>query len=710
MASAKLPPVREDKVLSLPHFPSRFHAAVFRLWETVAAERIAEALEIPTDVVLKAAEDMGLPAQKYIEKWTERGYITTIRNAWQILPYGQLLKLLGWSDEQLAITLKDEDFLDIKLGSFQPYKPYCEPVRVEELSGEQEAQLAKIKEIMQNHFGGMFSGAEPFAFFDEAQAGKAKDSAEDLRMIYSYCGLYGNVLEKDIAMSYPDSLLKMYQDAGVNAVWLPGILYQLTPFPFDESYSVGWQERQERLRTLVARAKEYGIKVYLYLNEPRSMPLALFEKYPDLCGRKTDLYGALCTSDPRVLQYLRGAVRMLCEAVPGLGGFFTITCSENVTHCKSRKEGEACARCESVPTQKLVADVLCAISEESRKVDPSIRTIAWTWAWDDFMTKEEIMECIDLLPKEIILQCNSEAQKEFTIGGVTGTIQDYSMSIPGPAELPKFIWNYAKEKGHEVCAKVQVNVTWECSTLPFLPVFDLIREHMTGLGETGVKHLMLSWTLGGYPSINLKVASGCLDDPSEEKYRALLDEEYGEFAPAVEKASKIFSEAFREFPFHLDSLYFGPQNAGPSNLLYEKPSGFGATMTCYSYDDLDTWRAIYPREIYIEQLRKLSVRWREGLAELDAMPDCALKQAAWGGYALFYSSYLQAEFIEKREGGDKKRLREILAEEKELALLMYGLMHRNCLFGYEAANHYYFNKGMLAEKVLNCEYLKERFQ
>ncbi|MBQ7901850.1 MAG: hypothetical protein IJ365_07825 [Clostridia bacterium] len=293
-------------------------------------------------------------------------------------------------------------------------------------------------------------------------------------------------------------------------------------------------------------------------------------------------------------------------------------------------------------------------------------------------------------------------------GCTKGSVRDYSMSIPGPAPMAEFIWNYARSKGHQVCAKVQVNVTWECSTLPFLPVFDLIRRHMTDLRNTGVKHLMLSWTLGGYPSVNLKVASSCLADPCEEKYQQLLREEYGEYAETVNKAAKIFSRAFQQFPFHLDSLYMGPQNAGPSNLLFAQPSGFDATMTCYSYDDLDSWRAIYPRDVYINQLRKLSEGWRRGLAEIEDMPDCDFKQAAWGGYALFYSSYLQAEFVDKRSSGDKQRLGEIVTQEKELALLMYKLMSKNSLFGYEAANHYYFNKGMLAEKVINCEYLEEK--
>ena len=707
MKYTKLPPIKTDKKLEFKHFPSRFHAAVFRLWETVSCERIAKALGTKIETVKNTAEEMGLPNQKYIDKWEKRGYITTIKNAWQILPYDQLLTLLDWNEEKLATVLKEDDFLYIKLGCF---KPYCEPVQVTELNDEQKIQLANIKSIMKEHFAGMFDGAVPFDFFEETSRGMQVLSNDNLRMIYSYCGLYAGALDNDIDISYPDKLLDMYRSVGVNAIWLPVILYQIVPFPFDESYSDGWQKRIDRLKELIKKADKYGIKVYLYLNEPRCMPTEFFDKYPQMKGRTTDMYSAMCTSTSEVLKYLRNSVYALCEMVPEIGGFFAITCSENLTHCKSRNEGEECERCKDTPISQLVAHVLCAISEESRKVNPNIRTIAWTWAWDDYMTKDEIRECIDLLPKEIIIQCNSEAQKEFTIGGITGNISDYSMSIPGPAPLALDIWNYAKEKGHEVSAKVQVTTTWECSTLPFVPVFDLIREHMKGLKDANVEHLMLSWTLGGHPSINLKVASSCILDTSEEKYELLLREEFGEYAENAKKASKFFSDAFREFPFHVKSLYKGPQNGGPSNLLYLEPSGFESTMTGYAYDDIDSWRSIYPKDVYINQFKKLRDGWKKGLEEIKQMPDCSFKQAAWGAYTVFNSSYLQAEFVDKRDAKDSEYLIKLINEEEQMAQLMYKLMKENSLFGYEASNHYYFNKTMLAEKVINCEHILEELK
>ena len=41
---------------------------------------------------------------------------------------------------------------------------------------------------------------------------------------------------------------------------------------------------------------------------------------------------------------------------------------------------------------------------------------------------------------------------------------------------------------------------------------------------------------------------------------------------------------------------------------------------------------------------------------------------------------------------------------------MLELMNKNASIGFEAANHYYFSKGQLAEKIVNCKYLIEKYQ
>lgn len=708
MTYKKLPPVVLEKTLTLSHFPNSYYAAIFRLWETCSAESIARALNVPMEEIYSAADEMGLPKQKHTEMWEKRGYITTIRNAWHVLPYECLLRLLDMNEDGLAALLKDEDFFGIKLGNF---KPYCEYPSKQELDREQKEKLARIKRVMERDFSDMLDG-EPFGFFAKGTDDKiVLPPDQGLRMIYSYCGLYASALDNDISVSYPEDLLRMYAEMGVNAIWIPAVLHRLVPFYFDESYSEGYEKRIERLSELVEASQRYGIKVYLYLNEPRCMPNDFFDAHKELCGRRGDSYSALCTSRPEVMDYLRYAVRTLCESVSGLGGFFTITCSENLTHCKSSMEGEECPVCRDVPIYKLVSDVINAIYEESVAVDPEMQTIAWTWAWDDYMTDEEIERCIDLIAKDVVIQCNSEAKQEFTRGGIKGNVRDYSISVPGPAPYAKRLWQYAADKGHKACAKVQVNCSWECSTLPYLPVFDLIREHMTGLKAASVEHLMLSWTLGGYPSVNLKIASDALADGSVESYCALLKEEYGEYADLVKDSAREFSNAFREFPFELLCLYMGPQNGGPSNLLYEKKSGFGATMTCFAYDDLDYWRSNYPRETYRDQFKLVCEKWKRGLDIINGMPDShEYKIISRAAYDIFRSSYLQIAFIMARDEDDREAMLNIAVEEAERALSLSRAMNKLPQIGYEAANHYYYNKGMLAEKVISCEYITSKLK
>ena len=55
-----------------------------------------------------------------------RGYITLIRRNWHLLPYDQLLELLEMTPARLAFTLREDDFLWVKLGRL---KPKCEPLR-----------------------------------------------------------------------------------------------------------------------------------------------------------------------------------------------------------------------------------------------------------------------------------------------------------------------------------------------------------------------------------------------------------------------------------------------------------------------------------------------------------------------------------------------------------------------------------------------------
>ena len=107
----------------------------------------------------------------------------------------------------------------------------------------------------------------------------------------------------------------------------------------------------------------------------------------------------------------------------------------------------------------------------------------------------------------IIDRCTSEEGVQRTIGGVQTSVIDYSISLVGHGENAKHIWEVCRNHKVKTLAKVQFNNTWECSTVPYIPVIDLVKQHMEGLVENKVDGLMIGWTLGGYPSMNLEVMS-----------------------------------------------------------------------------------------------------------------------------------------------------------------------------------------------------------
>ncbi len=682
-------PVIGKEPIELPHFPTRWQAFLFRAYEYVPAAKIAEILGIGEAQVEEEAKALGLPDFDPQDLWLNRGYITIIRRLWHILPYEQLLQLLDTDAQSLAIILREEDFFDIKLDQ----KPACKPVKWRALNETEQIETAKIKSIMEQ-YGDL--GVKPFDFtYELPKITPAGEETFKTRMIYAFSGLYQTAFDVESDVFCPDSMLEAYRNAGINGVWAPGILMQLSEFPFNPKLSEGYEERLARMRRFADRLAKYGIKLYLYINEPRFMPENFFEKYPHLRGHHArEDKVCLCSSTVEVQNYLKNGIETICRAVPNLGGFFTITRSEYPTNCYSHSEPDdangkmcTCPRCKERSVGEVIGEVIGCILEGARRVSKDIKVFAWSWAW-----KEHNDEIIRALPKETILMSQSELAVPFEIGGVRGEVKDYSMSIIGPGERAKAEWTLAKECGLETAAKVQINTTWECSTIPALPVYPLVEEHMARLQKEGVSHLLLSWTLGGYPSKNIMHAAKFFYS------EAVIPHE----SEAVQKATILFAEAFKEFPFHISTVYNGPQNAGPSTLLFAEPTGYKSTMTCFAYDDLESWRSIYPEDVFESQFAKLCAKWEEGLSYLKDEPMDETKRMAEAAYCIFRSCLDQIRFIRARDTGDIAAMHRTAENELKTAEKMLELMKMDASIGFEAANHYYFSKGQILEKILNC--------
>lgn len=712
MTAAELPCGDAPKALYFSHFPTLFQAVIWRNWNLVEPAVLARVLHTDESQIRRSAADLGLEFHpEQLPLWKKRGYQTVIRRNWELLDYEQLLELLEWTPEQLLFTLKEDDFLFYKLGLS---KPVCPKVFFRELTDEEKVKTQKICKIVKAELSQAPLSDPPFNFlvnYGKRKPLSGKRSDAGLKMIYSYSALYGDPLMDDDLDSYPEGLLADYAACGVNAIWIQATLYTLVPWlGEDQAVSQNWQKRQRNLKRLVERTAKYGIEVILYMNEPRSMPAAFFAGHPDWKGA-SDENGdnfALCTSNAEVRESLSEAVERLFRDIPGLGGMFSITMSENLTHCKSR--GGSCPRCENRSAAELAADVNNILSRAMHKAAPKAKMIAYSWAWQT----EWLDEVIAKLDPDIMIMSVSETDMPTVCLGHPGKISDYSVSRPGPGECALRVWKKALAHGAAAVAKVQFNCSWEMSPVPYIPVPDLIEEHIANLKQAGVHDLMLSWTLGGYPGGNLELL--CMDRKS------LAEQKFGkDAASTVLSAWNIFSKAFHEyFPFNeCATIYFAPQNFGPMNLLFAKPTNRAASMIGFPFDDIETWRGArgnaaaaplenpYPPELLERAFQLLSEQWKTGLDLLKGLHlsgDAALEledlvNVAETVYCHFRTACLQIRWVSHRM--DKA----ILSEERSLAQTLFRLVRKDSRLGYEASNHYLYTENDLLEKILNCDEL-----
>ena len=559
---------------------------------TVPNRNIASVINVKVESVIESAIKLGLSKIRFNKDWQEKGFVTIIRNNWDLLSLDEICVLLGISRVELDTILKEYDFLDVKLGE----KPITKSVKYYELSEEQEIYTKSIKKFLSKKY--LKATVKPFDFFKDYNKGyfqKSENAKIQERFTSSYCARYsGALLDEDLS-DYTEEYLEKLVAVGINGIWLSDTLRNLAKFPFDERLSVNYKIRVNNLRKLTERCKKYGINVYLYLNEPRSLPEEFFVKYPHLKGQLADDgTHCLCTSNKEVLEYLYFSVKSIAENVPLLKGIMTITMSENPTHCYARRWGDSkflhteCPNCSKRKIEEIVADINNTINRALKDGNGNTKLIANMWAWEDFCEVSEsdaIHKCIDLLDKDIELMCVSETRKEFVRGGINSIVDDYSISVVGPSEYTVKTLKYAKEKGHNIWAKVQFNNSWECSAVPYIPVFDLMEEHLNNIKALGVNSLMAGWSLGGYPGGALSLLNmHCEHDNFNSDL--WYEKVYGKDYSIIKKAVSQFSDAFRNFPFSLESLYFGGHNLGPANIWSLNKQNRSSTMVCFSFDDI----------------------------------------------------------------------------------------------------------------------------
>lgn len=727
------------------HFPSRMHAFVWRNWHVADAERLAGVLGTSVETVTAIAESMGLPPAIAIPpEQRVKGYfwMTVCRRNWHLLSEEQLSLLLDTNWESVKQFLQVEETANWTILGLE--KPAVEPLRYEPPTAEQQERAAQIKRFVEQDFGDAIRqpGEPRFDFIKRlsqpspsSKAAQPSDiSPSETRIICSYLGVLGDSLMDSRIGIYPEGLLQRYANVGINGVWLYGVLHQLAPggeaFP---EFGKDSEQRLANLRTLVERAKKHGIGVYLYFNEPRAMPEVFFRNRPEMAGVREAFQTAMCTANPTVRKWMGDALAHVFNEVPDLAGIITISASENLTNCDSHKNKAGCPRCKDRSVADIITEVNAVIEEGVHRGNPEATVFAWDWGWPD--SADDI---VNRLPTSVTLLSVSEWSKPLNRGGVATSVNEYSLSAVGPGPRALNHWELARQRGMQTAAKVQLNTSWEMASIPYLPVMDLVAEHCHNLAAVGVDGMMLSWTLGGYPSPNLEIANDFTRTPVPTVAEVLDDvarRRFGpEGAPCAREAWTAFSTAFVEYPFHSAVLYLGPMQLGPSNLLYRHPTGLRSTMVGFAFDDVNSWGGPYPPHVFAEQMEKVAVGWEKGLPLLrmavEKSPPERRREAeaefrfARAAHLYFRSAANQTRFVLTRdalantelplpaEQRDKclEKLRRIVSDELAVSREMYELARADSTIGYEAASQYFYLPLDLVEKVFSCRQLLDGYE
>jgi len=732
LLGVNLPMGSAPEPLPVPHFPDALHAYVWRNWSLVPLERLAETVSATPEQLTALGHSMGLSGPPAISAEQEaRSYITVIRRNWHLLPYEQILSLLDWDAEKLDFVLREDDFLFIKFGSLKPTAPHLSYAPPSPQAQTRAAEIATwVKEAFPE---GTDQREEPLFGFVEALSAPLEHQVtppEGHRFSPRYCApyfsLYGDPLEHSDIDPFPPAYLERLKNSGVSAIWMPALLYRLTPFPWDPSMSAGYEARLAHLDTMVKRVKASGVDIFLYLNEPRGLPHSFFEDHPEVKGVSSGEVTALCSSVPEVQAWLKGSVEALCRAVPDLGGIFTITASENLTNCYSKGSAAACARCNERTPAEVIAEVSTLIWEGMSAAGTDAEYIAWDWGWNNAWAPDVIAR----LPVDAALQSVSEWDLAQVRGGIDTNVGEYSLSAIGPGPRATAHWKAAREHGMKTIAKVQANITWELASVPYVPAVANAAEHAHRLRQAGVGGIMLGWTLGGHPSPNLEVFSAIgasADNTPEEAMLEVAAARFGDdLAAPVTSFWKAVSTAYSEYPYHIGVMYNGPQQMGPANLLWGEPTGYRSTMVCFPYDALDIWRAQFPPEVFIQQFEKMANGFdaaADVLAGLDSTGLDARQRANFEqelritrACAIHFQSVAnQAAFVVARnaliaapvdaKGPLVEEIKAILLREITLAKALYSLQCQDSRLGFEASNHYFYIPEDLVEKVINCQYL-----
>ncbi|MCK5844750.1 MAG: hypothetical protein KAG97_08595 [Victivallales bacterium] len=432
--------------------------------------------------------------------------------------------------------------------------------------------------------------------------------------------------------AYTDNYLRKMAHYHINGIWVHAHMRDLVATEVFPTLSGNAERYSDTVGRLIDRAAKFGIKVFIYCQEPMGIHKTdpFWNDNLDVRGHYSDSQNsyALCTSTQKVRDFLfEGSKRLFIE-LPGLGGLIVISSSEFNSHCFIGMETN-CERCRSRTKSDVTSEVLNLLNAGAKAARKNAEIIAWNWSWGPHQS-----EIIKRLDDSISLMADYERGANRTFVGIKHTLDEYSLSYVGPSERFMEVAGHAGNE-RRMYAKLQLGVTHEIATVPYFPVMQKIAQKFLNMKKLGLAGVVECWNFGNILSRNIEVSNLFAWENDYEKPEDVLvpiaERDFGvEAAPGFLAAWRKFCEATDHYPFQNPFIYRGSLNYGGAYpLIFEKldkipPTSwhlFGEVeyepdFSSYSNewgDDIDVLCSNFGRDCTIDSFRIMTDEWGRGV-------------------------------------------------------------------------------------------------
>ncbi len=545
---------------------------------------------------------------------------------------------------------------------------------------------------------------------------------------------------------YHDHLLLRLVEHGFNGLWLRGAFRKFARVDVFPEFGPDAERILAALRRLTERAARFGLKVFLYVNEPMGLDVEdpFWTRYPHLRGKECRIkpVNYLCSSTDEVKEYLRAAPRYIFGQVPDLAGVMMITASEYPSHCWSHQrlpdraeqigelvaDGEFCERCASRTPQAVIGEIVGLVREGAKAAKPTAEVIAWNWSWNIYEPDPQ-SGVLSSLPDDVIVMGDFERGQPTRALDFDYTNDEYSTKVIGPSPRFTGVGDFQRSRNQPVYAKIQIGTTHENPNVPYLPTLHKIAAKYQALVGAGVTGMMTCWNFGNMPSLATEVAGEMSWAPQprevDQALLAVATRHFGPAGPAAVAAWRVFSRAQDDFPGSIPVMYYGPISRGPAfpfpfDRIDRKFPRSWMLDEVIDGDRLD-WVGPFGAEKVVECFRAVAARWElgemlmvEGLAkcagddrrrlerELGVATMCRLQIVSAANVVEFILH--RDAFLEAAEADEKRRRLEAMADvcraEDENARLAIPLCEADSRLGWHGEAYGHMISRALIERKL----------